>query len=319
MNLDEELNNEKDGFVLCLNYFSSGLSRLKLQFGSKDGETADIGISFYECERICQVYYFVESYFTDISQENSNSWVHVCFQFNLLDQNIISIAINNKMKHKANLGDTHQTVLSSLKSINIWMEKELHGNRYLEKITLINIYNLDKDADGITCGESGNIYKWAANDWTINATQKDFEPTITTESTHIICTKDTKLVKLPELDFQDAVESCSKVNGRMFFEEDSFRELIFLEGERNEEKSYFWIPFTDVYEEGILRNIYNNATVLQAALQIIICVKKLIGITNFIHFEIEKNLVFDLFSQYLKSKYPDSHHPLLTYAAHLRS
>ena len=264
--LELDLKNEldkKDGFVLCLSYFSSGASLIKIKLQS-NVQYIQIGILFYECKTSCQVYFFIDGQSFRpalLEQEISNIWIFICMGFDLVKQEI-SFGIANKIvfhyKHATSL-----IALHDVNNVNIWWEDHFNDIKFPEKFSLFNIHSNDRTVDKFKCGEPGDIYSWNVEAWKNSINEKNTTFTVSKESTYQTCQASFQVYALPKLRFSNSVKLCNKVNGEMYYEDPSLMELAHLEGYRNKKKwetTYpFWLPYTDEDEEGVFRNIFTNS------------------------------------------------------------
>ena len=198
----------------------------------------------------------------------ANRWIFLCIAF--INKNI-SISIDNQMKLTERLPPNHLHSLATLKQISLHWNSNL-GFVFPEKFTALNIYSIsNRSLDAYTCGENGDLYAWNVKDWRLNITTSekagavndDIIP-ISRESSYRICDSRSHLNLIPRFDFNPALEMCHKINGKMFFNEKSFVELVNLAGKQEGVGSvkamFFWLPFTDNKGEGVFRNIYTNKT-----------------------------------------------------------
>ena len=251
----------KDGFVLCLNYFSSGESRTWIKLDSY-AENLKFRITFYDCSQnfnFCRIVLHINGQSFTLTQEMSNSWIFLCISLNILKQEI-SLAISNKIVFFHKFDKTLMKVPQDIKKLSIWWNNEVLGFKFPEKITLLNIYSNDRKLDKFECGEPGDLYSWNVEGWQNRVRNQNLTLLISQESTYQTCKAQFQVYALPRLNHNVSLEICAKINGNQFYENTVFQELRSLEQKRDGQRGMFWIPYTDDKEEGVWRNVYNDST-----------------------------------------------------------
>ena len=194
-----------------------------------------------------------------MSSEKSNRWIFLCI---VLSNNNISISLDKQVKLTSTLEDNQIQTLAGLKHIQLsWYNEFMHFH-FAEKFTFFNIHSNAKPLVELNCGESGDLYAWDTGDWRLvnRARGSETLPPTSQESTYRICESQFQLLSLPPLYFHPALKICNSINGKMFYADNVFVELIGLEATRLGKDRHFWVPFTDEVEEGVFRNVYTNAT-----------------------------------------------------------
>ena len=249
---------DKNEFVLCLSYFSSGGSTLKIKLEGV-ADSVLIGIEYYKCINTCEVYLYFDDQSFLIAHEVSNRWIFLCIAFDLLNQEI-SIAIASKAVFNLKLENVQLKVPNDIKKIKIWWENVFIGYKFPEKIALLNIHSMDRTVDKYTCGDPGDLYSWKLEGWKSVGSGQNLTIPISSESSHQTCRAEFQVYSLPKRNFYDALTLCQKINGYLYYEDEVFQELINLEGKRTVTNELWNLPYTDEMEEGVFRNVYSNLT-----------------------------------------------------------
>ena len=184
----------------------------------------------------------------------SNRWLFACLSFDLVKQEL-AFSLDNRNLTLSKLGNSTVADFENASQLKIWWDNTYLEFQYPEKLSLVNIFSRDNlDAGDIECSEQGDIYAWKASDW---ASEEDL--TIDFDSTQKICTKQATFLALPYTNFGTAFSACSRFKGQIFYEEDMFKELASL-GKKVSSNTVFWLPFTDLVEEGNFLHLYTNET-----------------------------------------------------------
>ena len=248
---------------MCLSYFSSGentiliklenyLDSIKFRIYFKGCEQND---NFYFCSNIWL--YVNDQSFSLAEEEITNRWVFFCLSLDLLNQTV-SIAISNKVVFSKNLNISKTKAPNDVRKLNIWWQNKYYGLSIPEKFTMLNIYNNYKNLDKFMCGEPGDLYAWNLKEWESRVEGHNSTPRTSMESTFQICQTEFQVYTLPELNYSDALKTCSKMHGNQYYENKAFQEIRNLKVKQNN----FWVPYTDTREEGVWRNVYNNSNVI---------------------------------------------------------
>ena len=255
---------EKDRYVLCLSYFSSGESSIKMKL-KNNMENIKITIAFQNCINHCLVYVYIGDRSFLMSKGISNSWIYVCIEFDTLNQEML-LALANKVVFQQNLKTLGMIVPNNLDKLKIWWDNTFFDVTFPDKISLLNIHSNDRPVDKFKCGEPGDLYSWNVEDWKSGVGDKNLTLLTSQESKYQACQADFQVYALPGMNFHDSKKTCESTNGYMYFEDTIFQELIHLEGVRNIKSKFwgamhpFWIPYTDEEEEGDFKNVYSNRT-----------------------------------------------------------
>ena len=246
---------DKNGFALCLSYFSSGESFTNIKLEGNDKEITLV-VWFYSCFNLCKVYLFIDDASYYLGQEISNSWIFTCVAFDLLTQEI-SLGIGNTVLYNQKLDTSKTNIPYNVQNISIWWENGILDFKFPDKLTFVNIHTNDRTVDKYACGEPGDLYSWKVEGW-INADDEQNLPLLTSkESTYQICQAKFQVYSLPELNLYNAMKICKNINGNLYYEDTKFNELVNLEGKKKKKALSVWIPYTDEKDEGVFVDVYS--------------------------------------------------------------
>ena len=249
---------DKNGFALCLSYFSSGESAINIKLDS-NLETIKLSIWFDNCLKtdLCKVYLFVNSLSWNVAKEVSNRWIFTCLSFDILNQEI-SYGIDNQVLFNQKLDKSKAPY--DVQNVSIWWENGILDFTFPEILTLVNIHTNDRTVDKYACGEPGDLYSWKVEGWINADDEQNFALLTSQESTYQICQAKFQVYSLPELNLLNAMKTCENINGNLYFGDKEFIELVNLEGNKYKKAISIWIPYTDEKEEGVFVDLYSNAT-----------------------------------------------------------
>ena len=251
---------DQKGFVICLTYFNRGANVINIQLDSYAGSLT-VGIGFYKCSNTCLVYLYLDNNSFLVSKgERSNYWIFICIRFDILTKEL-ALGIDNKMVFQRKLEDQQSEFLDKVQNVNIWWENKHLGLKRPEKFTLFNIHSITQPVHNYTCGAPGDIFSWEVKNWVNRGAddmKQNLKVTTSKESTHKTCQTSHQVFALPNLKFHDALTFCENINGRVYYEDTVYEELIILENNRDKNKIFFWLPYADEKEEGIFNNVYSG-------------------------------------------------------------
>ena len=245
---------------MCLSYFSSGendiilklenyLDSIKFRIFLRECEQND---DFYFCSKIGL---YVNDRSFPLAEEITNRWIFFCLSLDLLNQTV-SLAISNKVVFFQNLNISKTK--ADVRKLNIWWQNEAYDLSIPEKFTMLNIHSNYKNLDKFMCGEPGDLYAWNLKEWESRVEGHNSTLRTSMESTFQICQKEFQVYTLPELNYFDALKTCSQMHGNQYYENKAFQEMRSLKANQNK----FWVPYTDTREEGVWRNVYNDSNII---------------------------------------------------------
>ena len=263
--LNVDLSNANNGYVLCLNYFNSGVNKLHLTL-SNSTSSLEVQIMSYDCKSqpmsICRVMVKTlggGNVLQPIAKtERTNRWLFLCLAFDLLNQTM-SAGLHNKLV----MASRAFSPIAGLSGIRIWWKQDFKNDYvFSEKLTLFDIHSVHgKSVEDFQCGEAGDLYAWKATNWLDGNNNSIDSKYISQETTLQTCKDESYDVLMPLLSFPKAQSTCQYINGYLYGNsDDDFVELTVLEGEKNRYNVAFWYPFKKVKSQEIFKNIYNNRT-----------------------------------------------------------
>lgn len=244
----------KEGFVFCESFLNTGYNSQFITFGN-EADTFTFELVIRDCiMNTCVARFRFGGAFNKRIADKifPNRWMFLCVSFNPKDKTM-SISLDGKnLLDKENLAERYISVLESVKNATLsWYHyyKE-------EEVTLVNIHSNNKLVEDYKCGEPGDLYAWSYTDWIVkdqDGEDRNISALVRKESTFQVCQFEYQIYVLPDLSFADALKTCSKIEGLMFFEDFIMNDIAAYPDDLD-----FWIPYSDELEEGLFVNTYPN-------------------------------------------------------------